>query len=454
MRARKKGFRQSGPPDAGSAAAPVLTGRTHLYGRRRRGSSFRRGQGSDVAPLSLSARDRGVREQQNAGAIVYNYHMGFYLTRQTALKWLETPSVYQIARDEVYELDDESFRFLSSCASDGGCDTRDSAFIDYCLDEGLLTREKVSLSRPPLRPSPNPSLRYLELQLTGRCNLRCRHCYLGNQQPRELTSGQIRSVLREFEEMQGLRVLLTGGEPLLHPQFEEINELLPDLFLRKVLFTNGVLLGGDLLKRLKVNEIQVSIDGMKDAHDMLRGAGAYDAALGAVRRALDAGFEVSVSTMVLPGNLKDFDAMEEQFRSLGIKDWTVDVPCPAGRLQENREFLVGPEQGGKYLGYGYGGGMHSAGTGYACGLHLMAVLPDGDAAKCTFYGDRPVGAVGEGLRTCWQRVKPLRLSSLDCRCEYLEACRGGCRYRAELLGRAAGRDLYRCSLYGVRSPGA
>jgi len=36
----------------------------------------------------------------------------------------------------------------------------------------------------------------------------------------------------------------------------------------------------------------------------------------------------------------------------------------------------------------------------------------------------------------------------------LEACRGGCRYRAELLGRAAGRDLYRCSLYGVRSPGA
>jgi len=380
--------------------------------------------------------------------------MGFYLTRQTALKWLETPSVYQIARDEVYELDDESFRFLSSCASDGGCDTRDSAFIDYCLDEGLLTREKVSLSRPPLRPSPNPSLRYLELQLTGRCNLRCRHCYLGNQQPRELTSGQIRSVLREFEEMQGLRVLLTGGEPLLHPQFEEINELLPDLFLRKVLFTNGVLLGGDLLKRLKVNEIQVSIDGMKDAHDMLRGAGAYDAALGAVRRALDAGFEVSVSTMVLPGNLKDFDAMEEQFRSLGIKDWTVDVPCPAGRLQENREFLVGPEQGGKYLGYGYGGGMHSAGRGYACGLHLMAVLPDGDAAKCTFYGDRPVGAVGEGLRTCWQRVKPLRLSSLDCRCEYLEACRGGCRYRAELLGRAAGRDLYRCSLYGVRSAGA
>jgi len=375
--------------------------------------------------------------------------MGFHLARQTALKWLETPSVYQIARDEVYELDDDSFRFLTSCASEEGCDNRDSAFIDYCLEEGLLTREKVVLKRPHLRPSPDPSLRYLELQLTSRCNLRCRHCYIGDVEPRELGLVQVRSVLREFDEMQGLRVLLTGGEPLLHSRFEEINEMLPDLFLRKVLFTNGVLLRKDVLNRLKVHEIQVSIDGMAAAHDALRGAGTWDVALDAVRRALDAGFEVSVSTMVHTGNLGDFDTMEKLFKSLGIKDWTVDVPCTAGRLRDNREMTVSPEEGGKYLGYGYGGGMHATGPGYACGLHLMAVLPDGTAAKCTFYGDRSVGTIGEGLRTCWQRIRPVRLDSLDCRCEYIEACRGGCRYRAELLENPQGRDLYRCSLYGL-----
>ena len=375
--------------------------------------------------------------------------MAFYLTRQTALKQLETPTAYQIARDEIYELDDDSFRFLTSCASEEGCDNRDSAFIDYCLEEGLLTREKVVLKRPHLKPSPDPSLRYLELQLTSRCNLRCRHCYIGDVEPRELGLVQVRSVLREFEEMQGLRVLLTGGEPLLHSRFEEINEMLPDLFLRKVLFTNGVLLRKDVLNRLKVHEIQVSIDGMAAAHDALRGAGTWDVALDAVRRALDAGFEVSVSTMVHTGNLGDFDTMEKLFKSLGIKDWTVDVPCTAGRLRDNREMTVSPEEGGKYLGYGYGGGMHATGPGYACGLHLMAVLPDGTAAKCTFYGDRSVGTIGEGLRTCWQRIRPVRLDSLDCRCEYIEACRGGCRYRAELLENPQGRDLYRCSLYGL-----
>ena len=375
--------------------------------------------------------------------------MGFSLARQASLKWLETPSVYQLAKDELYELDEESFRFLRACASDGGCENKDSAFVDYCLDEGLLTREQVTIDRPPLKPSPDPSLRYLELQLTGKCNLRCKHCYLGDAGDGELSVVQIRSVLKEFEEMQGLRVLLTGGEPLLHSRFDEINEMLPDLYLRKVLFTNGLLLKQDLLNRLKVHEIQVSIDGMQNAHDALRGCGTYDLALNALRRSLDAGFEVSVSTMVSPGNLGDFDAMEALFRSLGVKDWTVDVPCTAGRLRDNREFAVAPEIGGKYLGYGFGGGMHSTGRGYACGLHLMAVLHDGTAAKCTFYADRTVGSLSEGLRACWERVRPIRLESLDCKCEYLEACRGGCRYRAEQVDRATGKDLYRCSLYGV-----
>ena len=93
--------------------------------------------------------------------------MAFSLARQASLKWLETPSVYQLAKDELYELDEESFRFLKACVSDGGCENKDSAFVDYCLDEGLLTRERITVARPPLKPSPDPSLRYLELQLTG-----------------------------------------------------------------------------------------------------------------------------------------------------------------------------------------------------------------------------------------------------------------------------------------------
>ena len=376
--------------------------------------------------------------------------MNYYLSRRAVLKWLETPSVYHIAKDELYELDDESFRFLKKCATNEGGASTSSAFVDYCMEEGLLTAENATARRhPPLLRAPEPSLRYLELQITNACNLQCRHCYISSGTREELSPRQIHDVLVEFEEMQGLRVLLTGGEPLLHAKFDEINEMLPDFFLRKVLFTNGMLLRKRLLKALKVDEIQISIDGLEQAHDAFRGSGTFNSSMKALRQALDAGFDVSVSTMVHRENLTDFDGMERMFKEIGIKDWMVDVPCATGRLREHAEFFVSPEEGGKYLGYGFGGGLHSSEQGFGCGLHLMAVTAGGKIAKCTFYEDRAVGAVEQGLMNAWHKIEPVRLKDLACACEYVEVCRGGCRYRAELSGGKGGKDLYRCILYGI-----
>jgi radical SAM protein with 4Fe4S-binding SPASM domain len=377
--------------------------------------------------------------------------MNYYLDRYAVLKWLEIPSVYQIKNDELYELDGNSFAFFKSCMSETGCTTEDGAFIDYCKAEMLIARGHLPVKRPLLVRSPDPSLRYLELQITNTCNLRCKHCYIGDRSHNELSLKQIENSLREFEAMQGLRVLVTGGEPLLHTKFGAVNEMLSDFMVRKVLFTNGVALKKDDLTGLNVEEIQVSIDGLEEGHDALRGAGTFNRSMEAVRDALEAGFDVSIATMALPGNLRDFDEMESLFKGMGIKDWTVDIPCMIGRLREHAEFHMKPEKGGRYLAYGYGAGLHGTGQGFGCGLHLMSVLADGRAAKCTFYADRAVGTVEQGLRACWERVQPVRLETLECDCEYLDVCRGGCRYRAELLDGKNGRDLYRCALYGILS---
>jgi radical SAM protein with 4Fe4S-binding SPASM domain len=401
--------------------------------------------------------------------------MKYFLSGESVLKWLETPSVYNIKRDDLYELDHESFEFLRDCSSDRGSDAEQSEFIDYCLAEGILTRHKVWMRRPSLMKSPVPSLRYLELQITDRCNLRCKHCYIGDRNPptppfkkggmrgfdsslkkenfNELPVNQIRNILKEFEDIQGLRVLITGGEPLIHSRFKELNEMLPEFLFRKVLFTNGLLLDRRMTKMLHVDEIQISIDGLEEAHDSLRGRGAFRSAMEAVRQAMNSGFEVSVSTMIHPGNLRDFERMEILFKDMGIKDWTVDVPCMAGRLRENRRFHISPEEGGRYLRYGFGAGLHSGASGFACGLHLMAVMADGRVAKCTFYADDHVGRIKQGLRNCWKKIRPVRLDELACDCVHIDVCRGGCRYRAELLGDPFGRDLYKCVSYDIMSNG-
>lgn len=375
--------------------------------------------------------------------------MKYLLSEDVILKWLESPYLYHIKKDELYELDNESFEFLKICASEEGCNAEDSEFIEYCLKEGILTDRRVLVSHPPLKKSPEPSLRYLELQIVDRCNLRCKHCYIENKISNELSVNDIRNILREFEEMQGLRILITGGEPLLHSKFLEINEILPGFSIRKVLFTNGLLLGKELLKRLKVEEIQISIDGLEDGHDSLRGKGTFRLAMEAVKLSIDSGFDVSISTMVHPGNLEDLPTMEKLFKGIGIKEWNVDIPCIAGRLKENIGFQIGPKQAGRYLRYGYGGGIHGCVSGFACGLHLMAVLADGRVSKCTFYSDNAVGRIEDRLIKCWQRIKPIRIDELKCDCEFIESCRGGCRYRARLFGDPLGKDLYRCALYGI-----
>ncbi len=373
--------------------------------------------------------------------------MKYFLSQDAVLKWLETPCLYHIKNDELYELDRDSFEFLKDC-SESGCSPQKNNFFDYCLKEGILTKKRVPIKQPFLIKSPDPSLRYLELQITDKCNLTCRHCYIGDRGLNELSEIQIRIILKEFERIQGLRILITGGEPLLHSKFGVINEMLPQFFIRKVLFTNGLLLDEERIKKLNVDEIQISIDGLEDAHDSLRGKGTFRSAMKAITLSLDHGFHVSIATMVHPGNLGDFEEMERIFKDMDIKEWTVDVPCVTGRLEKNVEFQIRHDEGGRYLRYGFGGGIHTAASGFACGLHLMAVMADGKVAKCTFYADSAVGRVEEGLKVCWQRIKPIRLDELKCDCEYIESCRGGCRYRAELFGDPLGKDFDRCVLHG------
>ncbi|MCL4490555.1 MAG: radical SAM protein [Nitrospirae bacterium] len=389
--------------------------------------------------------------------------MRYYLSGTCVLKWLELPAVYDIDKDELYELDGEAFGLLRRCAEPGGCAAgpEDREFIDYCLSEGILTSEVSSVKRPPLSRSPVPSLRYLELQITDRCNLKCRHCYIDQPEHNELSIREIEKILNEFEELQGLRLLITGGEPLAHSRFEEVNALLPGYRFRKILFTNGLLLNRKRLEALTMDEIQFSVDGLDHGHDALRGKGTWRMVMRKIEESLAAGIAVSVATMVHRENLDEFGEMEALFKKIGIRDWTVDVPCITGHLKDNPLFQVRPDEAGGYLNYGFGGGLHGGGEGYACGLHLSSVLANGDICKCAFYAQSPAGTIKDGLRNCRANIRPVRLDELECAglsCRVIDSCRGGCRFRAERApkgscaegaGNILGRDIYKCYGYGI-----
>jgi MoaA/NifB/PqqE/SkfB family radical SAM enzyme len=307
------------------------------------------------------------------------------LSPHSVLKNLEESYLFDIENDELYELNIDAYQFLLRISRGESPPVReeDEEFIRFCLSENLIAfAETPSQRKICLNPSPIPSLRYLELQITDQCNLQCRHCYIGEGFHQDLSKNQIQKVFEEFEEIQGLRLLLSGGEPLLHSHFWEINDLLRNYAFRTVLLSNGTLVTQEIAKRLHVHEVQISLDGMEEGHESLRGRGTFKKTLMAIDHLQEANIRVSVATMIHRKNLPEFDQMASLLQSKNIEEWNVDVPCVEGRLKTHPDLWLAPSEAGRYLSYGYGGGFHGSTNNSTCGAHLCAILSNGSVCKC------------------------------------------------------------------------
>lgn len=373
------------------------------------------------------------------------------LRPEAALKNLENPFVYHIRRDELYEIDGTALDFLTRCngASKGEELTSDSEFVEYCLEEGIL--EIISQPDPVqvyVGRHIDPSLRYLELHLLHRCNLKCAHCYLGSPRSDEMPLSDAVSITREFSELGGLRLLISGGEPLLYRELRAYIEQTSDFKIRRILFSNGTLINADNTGWLNVDEIQFSLDGWVKGHESLRGAGTFELTMRGVFAAREAGIPVSFSTMIHRDNLDEFDRMREFMLETDAVEWGIDVPAVSGSLANHQDLTIPYKTAAPFLEYAYGGGYHGASEGYACGRHLMAVMPDGRGVKCGFYGGKTLGDARSSLKKCWLRMEHIPVDKLECGdCSVIEECRGGCRFRAP---HSLAPDPVMCCFYGVQ----
>lgn len=354
---------------------------------------------------------------------------------------------YNALTDELYELDDEAFNFLLSC--DGREIDVDDDFLDFLTSEGLVELKNGKKKNSSVEQE-EPSLRYLLLSITLRCNLKCRHCYV-RQRDAFMDFRTFSSAVDQFNEIGGLKLIVSGGEPLLHPHIWDFLEYVRKRPFRIVLLTNGYLVDREKASRLSelVDEVQVSLDGL-EGHRKLRGA-RWERVVESIEMLAEK-LDVSVSTMVTRYNLQEFDRLEKILEGIGVRRWTVDVPTVES------DIIPPMDKVAEVLGrYGFGDLGHVSDGKFACGAHYCEVNPDGNVVKCGFF-EEPVGnVVSDGLRRCWEEMKRRfiwRLEELKCNCQFLEECKGGCRYRALVYsGHLFSCDPVMCSAYGVRCYG-
>ena len=166
------------------------------------------------------------------------------------------------------------------------------------------------------------------LELTRRCNLRCVHCYLGDQaeqhrrQPRELAAAAVRAALTEWAEAGCLYLTLTGGEPLLRPDFPEIYRHARELGLVVTVFTNGTLVTDEiagLFRAWPPRKVEISLYGATAAtHDAITGApGSHARAWAGIRRLQAAGVRVALKTVLMKSHCGERAELERQAAACG-----------------------------------------------------------------------------------------------------------------------------------------
>lgn len=187
-------------------------------------------------------------------------------------------------------------------------------------------------------------------ELTARCNLRCRMCYIhreendGEIKTEEFSSEEWLNIAKEAQQCGMLFLLLTGGEPFIRPDFEEIYRRCRELGIIVSINTNGTMLGEkqvELLRKLPPQRVNITLYGASEAtyEKLCRSGSAFERAYRAVAMLTEAGVPVKINYSATPYNIGDLDAVERFANEHNLPLQAATYMFPPVRADENSEIF-------------------------------------------------------------------------------------------------------------------
>jgi len=187
--------------------------------------------------------------------------------------------------------------------------------------------------------------------ITNRCNLSCRHCYLNAQDKDyqgELSFKQAKTFILDLAKMKIPVLLFSGGEPLIRADLFRLARLACEKGLRTVLSTNGILINKAIAREIKEAGFQyvgVSIDGVQPTHDTFRNLpGAFSKAMQGMRNCLSAKIKTGVRFTVTKYNYKDLPRIIDLVVAEGITRFCIYHLVCTGRGKEIADADLSLEQ--------------------------------------------------------------------------------------------------------------
>lgn len=390
------------------------------------------------------------------------------------------PHLLAVDGSRIFDLDAEVFESLQRASAEGG-----SEAVERILGQlGVLAAPFIDD-----RPVASPPVRALSLAVAQKCNLGCTYCYAQEgsfgasprSMPLETARASVDLLLREVSPGERVNLAFLGGEPLANrgvlraaTEYAALQAASLGVTLTFSITTNGTLLtegDGDFFEEHGF-AVTISLDGTKEAHDLLRpfknGRGSYETVIAHARPLLakQRRMQVSARATVTPRNLALRATLDELiglgFHSVGFSPM---LSSPTGRDEiEPRHLEVmldamvecGVELerrlalGQRYPFANLVNALRELHRGthrpYPCGAGAgyLGVSAEGELSAChRFVGDE-VGAMGDvdqgvdrAKQSAWLTDRHV-LRQEPCRaCWARFMCSGGCHHEAIGRGRPA-----------------
>ncbi len=192
-------------------------------------------------------------------------------------------------------------------------------------------------------PYPENALNKLYLHLTFDCPLHCSHCYAegGHRKTKELSPERFAEIIREAADRCFASAVITGGEPLVYPGFDEFCSLLSETDRKGMKLILRTSFGFPIpTARLRMifdlfDEVMVSVDGDRVTHDLRRGSGQYDRTLANLEAAVLLGASAKLGIAAVLSRREAEGPAGESIRDLadrlGIRKVSFRPLLPLGR---------------------------------------------------------------------------------------------------------------------------
>lgn len=339
---------------------------------------------------------------------------------------------------------------------------------------------------------------YAVWEITLKCNLACSHCgsRAGDSRVNELNTSEALDLVQQLADLGVKDVSLIGGEAFLRPDWLMIAAEITRLGMTANMTTGGYGISIGTAKRMKeagIRNVSISIDGLEQTHDRLRGkVGAWKQCFKTMEHLTSVGINVGSNTQINKFSARELPLLYQKLVDHGATAWQIQLTVPMGNAVEHNEMLLQPYellelypilaylskrgrtdnlmiQPGNNIGY-FGpyerllrGPISSHPDfaffrGCSAGLSTIGIEADGKIKGCpSLPSDQYTGGnIRErSLRDIYENTKELRFNDVhkpedvtahlwgECAsCEYAKVCRGGCNWTSHVFFGKRGNNPY------------